>query len=312
MERNLQVLPRFEDCASFLYVERSRIERKDSGLELHNDAGLTQVPIATIATLVLGPGTNITHAAIVALSEAGTTVLWMGEEGQRFYAAGVGKVRSSGSVLLQALAWSSLPLRMEVVRRMYSLRFDEALDPGLSIAQIRGKEGARVRDAYADASSKYGVKWSGRSYKRESWDEADQINRCLSTASSMLYGICHGAICSLGFSPAIGFVHTGKALSFVYDIADLYKTESVVPAAFEAVGTDPSTAERSVRRLFRERLVAAQVIKRLPNDLNSLFASLNRRDIGLPNDSDDEDTVGALWGQFGPIEGGRNYGGNDS
>ena len=311
MERNLQVLTRFEDCSSFLYVEKSRIERKDSGLELQSDSGIIRVPIATIATLILGPGTNITHAAVVALSEAGTTVLWMGEEGHKFYAYGVGKTRSSGALLVQARAWSSMPLRVEVVRRMYSLRFNERLDQTLSIASIRGKEGARVRDAYANLSSKYGVPWQGRSYKRESWHEADPINRCLSRASSMLYGICHGAICSLGFSPAIGFVHTGKVLSFVYDIADLYKTETVIPAAFEAISKDPGTAEQSVRQIFRDCLLEATIMKRLPNDLNCLFSKLHGDDREFLNDGGNEDFVGSLWDESGSIEGGRNYGRDD-
>ena len=61
-------------------------------------------------------------------------------------------------------------------------------------------------------------------------------NRCLSYATSCLDGLAEAAILAAGYAPAIGFLHTGKPQSFVYDIADVYKFETVVPIAFQIAG----------------------------------------------------------------------------
>src|SRR5665811_1904308 len=136
---------------------------------------------------------------------------------------------------------------------MYARRFDEKVDESLSLQQLRGREGIRVRASYAEASRVSAVEWKGRNYDRTSWKTADPINRALSCANSCLYGLCHAAIVAAGYSPAIGFIHSGKGLSFVYDVADLYKTVTSIPAAFGAVHAKGVGLEGTVLRAVRDQ-----------------------------------------------------------
>lgn len=208
---NLQDLPRFRDSLSYLYVEHAVVEREDKALALYRADGMVCVPTAALAVLMLGPGTRITHAAIGVLAESGTTVLWVGEDGCRMYASGMGKTRSSANLLRQVRAWADEARRETVVLALYRVRFAEELPAGLSLAQVRGREGVRVRDAYATASRVYDVPWHGRNYVRGDWKAADPVNRALSAGAAILYGVCHAGIVTSGFNPGIGFIHVGKA-----------------------------------------------------------------------------------------------------
>jgi CRISPR-associated protein Cas1 len=194
---------------------------------------------------------------------------------------------------------------MQVVRRMYQLRFSEKFDPALTLQQIRGMEGVRVRDAYAKAAQEAGITWSGRSYKRDEWNKADPANRALSAANSCLYGICHAAIVSAGFSPALGFVHTGKMLSFVYDIADLYKTEITVPVAFRAAAEDSGQLERRARITCRDRFLSSRLLERIIPDIQSALMMTKTGPSGADFDLD-AGAPGFLWDDAeGAVEGGR-------
>ncbi|GAA6756663.1 type I-E CRISPR-associated endonuclease Cas1e [Thermus thalpophilus] len=223
--RNLKELPKFRDGLSYLYVEHAFIEQEAQGIGIYDQQGLTLVPAAALGVLFLGPGTRITHAAIRALAGNGCTVCWVGEGLARFYAQGLGDTRSAHRLERQARAWADPNLHLEVVYRLYEKRFSEPLPRNLSLEQVRGLEGVRVRTAYARWSQETGVPWKGRSYDRRNWVASDPVNRALSSGAAYLYGLAHAAIVSTGFSPSLGFIHTGKLLSFVYDLADLYKTE---------------------------------------------------------------------------------------
>jgi CRISPR-associated protein Cas1 len=255
---------------------------------------------------MLGPGVSITHAAISVLADHGCLVAWCGEQGVRFYAVGMGETRSAANFLHQAAMWARPELRMTVVRRMYQMRFAEKLDPALSLQQIRGMEGLRVRDAYLKTARDTGVPWTGRSYRRDEWNQADPLNRALSAANSCLYGICHAAAVSAGFSPALGFVHTGKMLSFVYDIADLYKTEVTIPAAFRAVAEGGDKCERRVRLTCRDLFVTQRLLERIIPDIQGV---LGLRATATPGDERLDKEVAApgwLWDpECGKVEGGR-------
>lgn len=312
MEHNLHVLTRFADSSSFLYVEHAWIERKDQSVEIRREGETIDVPAASVSTLILGPGTRITHAAVVTLAECGTGIVWAGDELQRFYAAGGGKTRSSINLLKQAAAWADIRSRMEVIARMYRFRFPEELPPHLSLAQIRGREGVRVREAYARASRDWNVAWSGRNYDRGDWNAADPINRALSAGATVLYGICHSAITAAGFSPGIGFIHTGKALSFVYDLADIYKIELLVPTAFEVASHHAAHPEGPVRKALRQRCHESGLMDRIMRDLDRLFHGLAAPDALEGEENVDlEDRPGYLWGPDGPVAGGVNHGGDD-
>lgn len=305
--KNLRMLPKTRDSWTYVYAERCRIDQDEKAIALQDLKGKTAVPCASLTMLMLGPGTTITHAAVKTLAENGCTILWTGEGGVRLYAQGMGETRSARRLQHQARLCANSLLRLKVVRRMYERRFPGPLDPALTLQQIRGKEGVRVREAYARASRETGVEWSGREYKRDDWKSADPINRALSAANSCLYGVCHAAILSAGYSPGLGFVHTGKLLSFVYDIADLYKAEITIPAAFQAVKDGEEGMEGRVRRGLRDRFKAERLLARVVDDIDAVL------DIGdLPEDSSfdgDAAAPGALWDpELGGVAGGANYG----
>ena len=303
--QDLHVLPKFSDGWSYLYVEHCRVDQEDRAIAVHDASGKVPVPCANLALLMLGPGVAITHAAISVLADHGCLVAWCGEEGVRFYALGMGETRSAANFLHQARVWAHTGYRMEVVRRMYQLRFSERFDPALTLQQIRGMEGVRVRDVYARTAKETGVAWSGRSYRRDEWSNADPVNRALSTANSCLYGICHAAIVSAGFSPALGFIHTGKMLSFVYDVADLYKTEVTVPIAFRAVAEPKGLLERHVRLTCRDQFVSTRLLERIIPDIQTALMMPKPRAGGAPFD-EDAAAPGFLWDPSqGDIQGGR-------
>lgn len=262
--KDLHQLPKVRDSLSFLYLEHGKIDQHEKAIAVHDVEGMTPIPIASLAVLLLGPGTSITHAAISALADNSTLVIWAGEEGVRYYAHGMGGTRGSTYLLRQAALATDQAARLVVVRRMYAMRFQEEVRPGVNVEQMRGMEARRVRQVYADASKASGVEWSGRSYDRSDWHSGDTVNRALSSANSCLYGVCHAAILSVGLSPAIGFIHTGKQLSFVYDIADLYKTEITIPLAFAVAKEKPPEFERVTRLrcrdLFREQKLLQRVV----------------------------------------------------
>ncbi len=322
--KDLHVLPKFSDGWSYLYVEHCRIDQDAKAIAIHDNSGRVPVPCANLALLMLGPGVSITHAAVSVLADHGCLVAWCGEEGVRFYAVGMGETRSASNFLHQVRMWAHDAFHMQVVRRLYQLRFAEKFEPQLTLQQIRGMEGARVRDAYAKASRDTGVPWSNRSYRRDKWSNADPVNRALSVANSCLYGICHAAIVSAGFSPALGFVHTGKMLSFVYDIADLYKTEITIPVAFQATAEGLDGLERRVRLTCRDTFVSTRLLERIIPDIQTALMMAKR---GAASESElfDQDAAapGSLWDPIeGQVEGGRIHpledetkaddGGNDS
>ncbi len=306
--KDLHELPKVRDSWSYLYVEHCRIDQDAKAIALHDANGKTSIPCASLTTLMLGPGTSITHAAIKTLADTGCLVLWTGEEGVRFYAQGMGETRSARRLLAQARLWSNPQSRLRVVFRMYQMRFDETLDPSTTLRQVRGKEGIRVRETYARFSRETGVEWKGRSYKRDRWSAADPINRALSAANSCLYGVCHAAIVSAGYSPALGFIHTGKMLSFVYDIADLYKTETSMPAAFHAVAEgDTVDLESAVRRTCRDYFHKSKLLARIVSDIEHVLTVETGDESESPLDSD-LSLPGGIWDpEHGLVEGGINY-----
>lgn len=268
---DLHELPKMRDSLSFLYIEKAVVERKDSAVEFISEEGHVQVPAANLSTLMLGPGTRITYAAVAILAECGCSIIWTGSHGNRFYAQGMGETRKAYHLLRQAELVSHPEKRMEVVLRMYRKRFTEQLDPDLSLPQIRGFEGVRMREAYAYFSEYYGVKWEGRRYDRNQWNMSDPINRALSSANALLNSICHAAIVSGGYSTALGFVHTGKQLSFVYDIADLYKTEITIPVAFEVTARYPGKPDGYIRTACREKFYETKLLSRILPDIDELL-----------------------------------------
>lgn len=304
--KDLATLPKVRDSYSYLYVEHCRIEQEAKSIAFYDLDGKTSVPAANLSLLIIGPGAAITHEAVKSLADNGCLIMWSGEGAVRFYAMGLGETRGSRRLLRQAYL-SSLPtLRLRVVRRMYEMRFAEELSDDLTLEQIRGREGVRVRTAYSRASAETGVPWHGRSYKKDSWFDADPVNRALSAANSCLYGICHAAVVSAGYSPALGFIHTGRMLSFVYDIADLYKAEITIPLAFRIVRDSEDDIERRVRHTLRDMFYESRLLSRIIPDIEHAL-DIRTDDAEVEFDLDDF-AVGGLWdGGDRSVPGGVNY-----
>lgn len=312
--KNLRELPKLRDSLSYHYVEHAKVEQEGHALALFDKEGETHLPIAALGVLLLGPGTSISHAAMKTLADSGCSVLWVGEEGMRMYGQGLGETRSARRLLRQAQLHGNPKTRAAVVYKMYETRFREPIPPGLDIHQLRGREGVRVRTAYGQASRESGVPWNGRNYDRSDWYKADSINRALSAAAACLYGICHCAIVATGYSAALGFIHTGKLLSFVYDIADLYRADVIVPAAFGATarvqaGQTQNNLERETRIACREAFRQHRVLERVVKDIDDLMR-LDSEDLdrscGLVDGSIQAPC--ALWDpDEGTVEGGVNH-----
>lgn len=300
MVNDLHELPKLSDSISYVYIEHAIVEQEDSSVVFVRQDGRVAVPVASTTCLLLGPGTSITHAAVRTICENGCMIVWCGERMGRFYASGLGETRSAKNILCQAARCMNMKAHTEVAKRMYERRFPKLPKQEYTIQQLRGMEGIRVREAYKNASKNSGVPWKARNYKTSDWDESDPINKALSAANSLLYSVCHAAIVSLGYSPALGFVHTGKQLSFVYDIADLYKANSTIPASFEAVKNPGVNLESTVRKNCRRYFESIQLLKKISDDIAWI--------LDVPcEESVNDSGVGELWDELGRLKGGKNY-----
>ena len=260
----LKPLP-MRDRVSMIFLEYGLVDVKDGAFVLIDKAGVrTHIPVGSVACIMLEPGTRISHSAIKLASEVGTLLVWVGEAGVRLYSSGQPGGARSDRLLYQAKLALDDSLRLKVVRKMYEMRFKESAPAKRSIEQLRGIEGARVRKMYQLLAKQYGVKWSRRNYNPDNWDASDVVNRAVSSATACLYGITEASVLAGGYAPAVGFIHWGKALSFVYDIADIFKFDTVLPIAFKVAKKSPAHLEREVRlacrNMFRERQILAKII----------------------------------------------------
>lgn len=303
MPKDLHELPKLRDSLSYVYIEKAIIERDNNAIVFIRSNERIPVPVSSLTVLLLGPGTSITHAAMKIICESGCMAVWCGEHAMRYYGFGMGETRSSRNLERQAELCMDKDKHLEVVRRMYTLRFPGVSTDNLTLAQIRGLEGVRVRETYKTMARIHGIKWSGRNYNRKDWDASDPLNIAISTANVCLYGLCQAAIISLGYSPGLGFIHTGKLTSFVYDIADLYKMQTTIPAAFESVSKyNGPDLERIVRIKCRKVFKENKVLKRIPLDIQFIF------DIGDNKDDINAENPGDLWDDEGSTTpGGINY-----
>ncbi len=268
----LQSLPRIADRMTFLYLEHCQINRDDGAITARDEKGVIYIPAASISVLMLGPGTSVTHRAMELIGDAGVSVVWVGEHGVRYYAGGSALTHQSSFLVRQAEMVSNQRLHLFVVRKMYQLRFPGEDVSGLTMEQLRGREGSRIRKAYKNASKEWGVPWNGRDYDPDDFSSGDLVNQALSAGHACLYGLAHAVIVALGCSPGLGFVHVGHDCSFVYDIADLYKAEITIPIAFEVAASDPDDISSAVRRRVRDKMVSSHILERMVHDIHFLLA----------------------------------------
>lgn len=259
-----------KDRSSIVFVEKGQIDVLDGAFVVIDVNGVrTHIPIGGFACLMLEPGTRVSHAAVALAARAGTLLVWVGEAGVRLYASGQPGGARADRLLWQARLALDEAARLKVVRKMFELRFGEPAPERRSVDQLRGIEGVRVRTLYEHLARQHGITWNRRAYDRQDWQASDVPNRCLSAATACLYGITEAAVLAAGYAPAVGFLHSGKPLSFVYDIGDIFKFETVVPAAFKVAAQATkgrldlpleSAVRRACRDLFRRTGLLERVI----------------------------------------------------
>ena len=259
---------------SLIFIEYGQIDVVDGAFVVIDKNGVrTHIPVGGVACIMLEPGTRVSHAAAALAARMGTLLVWVGEAGVRLYASGQPGGARADRLLYQAKLALDDAARLKVVRKMYELRFGEKSPERRSVEQLRGIEGARVRKMYELLAQRYGLKWDRRQYDPDNWDRSDLLNKCVSAANACLYGITEAAVLAAGYAPAIGFIHTGKPLSFVYDVADLYKFDTVVPVAFQIAARKPPEPERAVRLACRDIFRRERVLERIIPTIEEVLAA---------------------------------------
>ncbi len=270
-----------KDRCSIIFLGRGMLDVIDGAFVLVDKNGVrTQIPVGGIACIMLEPGARVSHAASCLAGRVGCLLIWVGEAGVRLYSAGQPGGARTEKLLYQARLALDETARLKVVRHMFDLRFGEPAPVRRSINQLRGVEGARVRRMYQNLAHQYGVKWKSRNYRPGDFDYSDIPNRCLSEATACLYGVCEAAILAAGYAPAIGFLHTGKPRSFVYDVADVYKFDTVVPVAFKVAGKaarhcQPFAADPvgEVRRHCRDAFRRSGLLKKIIPGIEEMLSA---------------------------------------
>ncbi|ATL66776.1 type I-E CRISPR-associated endonuclease Cas1e [Nocardia terpenica] len=295
-------LVRAQDRLSFIYLERSTVHRDANAITATDERGVVHIPAATLGALLLGPGTRVTHQAMMLLAESGSTAVWVGERGVRYYAHGRSLARSSRLLEAQAAAVSNQTTRLRVARTMYEMRFPGEDVSALTMQQLRGREGARVRNLYREHATRTGIEWSRRKFDPNDFTSGDLVNQALSAATTCLYGIAHAVVVALGCAAGLGFVHTGHERSFVFDLADLYKAEFAIPVAFDTAAEGGDDIPSATRRAVRDVVHAGNLLERCCKDIHALL---------LPDEPDaaqiwDTDVV-ELWDRKGNVAAGISY-----
>ncbi|KOX25231.1 CRISPR-associated protein Cse1 [Streptomyces sp. NRRL F-4707] len=299
-------LTRTGERLSFVYLERCTVHRDANAITAQDAEGTTHIPSATIGTLLLGPGTRVTHQAMSVLGETGAAVCWVGEHGVRYYASGRALSRSAALMEAQARQWANQRSRLAVARAMYRLRFPDEDPTGLTRHELLGREGKRVKDCYRTEATRTGVPWRGRRYTPADFTSGDAVNQAITAAAQCMYGIAHAVVTSLGCSPALGFIHSGHELSFVLDIADLYKTEIGIPLAFDVAAQDEEDTGPRTRRALRDRINETSLLNRCVDDIRRLLLPEAAGSSGF---TDDRDVVTLQSDHGHQVASGTNYDG---
>lgn len=299
-------LTRVSDRLSYIYLERCTVHRDANAITATDANGVTHIPSATIGTLLLGPGTRVTHQAMSVLGETGAGVIWVGEQGVRYYASGRALSRSSALAEAQATQWANIRSRLSVARAMYRLRFPDEDPSGATRRELLGREGDRVKKCYRAQAARTGVPWRGRRYVPGDFTAGDAVNQAITAAAQCMYGVAHAVVMSLGCSPALGFVHSGHELSFVLDVADLYKTDIGIPLAFDVAAEGEEDVGSRTRRALRDRIHEESLLDRCVDDIKRLL--LGTEQAGETDLDGARDIVMLQSDRGGQVAAGWNYG----
>jgi len=272
------------DRHGLLWLERGRVTVESgtlvfttAGTELL-EKGAYDLPYQQISNLLLGPGTTISHDALRLMARHQTGLLAIGSNAVRLYATSMPVGPDSAKrARTHARLWSDENARITVARAMYAQRIGEAL-PGhiRDINTLRGIEGRRVKRVYQNLASQYGVQWKGRRYDRHAPEETDVINKAINHAATATYAASRIAVAVTGTIPQLGFIHEASGHAFALDIADLFRSSTTLPIAFQAVkrnrkqpGTKiEATTRRLAGRAFHKDNIVPQMIDRIKGFLD--------------------------------------------
>lgn len=272
-------LPQVKDKYPFLYLERGRLEIDDSSIKwIDSTNNVVPLPVATLNALLLGPGTSITHEAVKIATAANCSVCWVGEDSLLFYAAGFLPTADTRNLKHQIELAANPDRALAVARRMYARRFSDADLDGKSLKEMMGMEGHRVRALYQIKAEEYQVGWKGRKFVPGKFETSDVTNQVLTACNAALYGILCSAVHSMGYSPHIGFIHSGSPLPFIYDLADLYKERLCIDLAFSLTRDMAGRYNKhKVSEAFRERVIEMDLLGTLADDINEMLGRRNAR-----------------------------------
>lgn len=266
-------LPQVKDKYPFLYLERGRLEIDDSSIKwIDSTNNVVPLPVATLNALLLGPGTSITHDAVRTATAANCSVCWVGEDSLLFYAAGFLPTADTRNLKQQIELAANPEKSVEVARRMFARRFPNADLEGKTLKEMMGMEGHRVRSLYQRKAEEYQVGWKGRKFVPGKFETSDVTNQVLTGSNAALYGILCSAVHSMGYSPHIGFIHSGSPLPFIYDLADLYKEYLCIDLAF-ALTRDMAGRynKHKVSEAFRQRVIEMDLLAKLADDIANML-----------------------------------------
>lgn len=272
-------LPQVKDKYPFLYLERGRLEIDDSSIKwIDADNNVVPLPVATLNALLLGPGTTVTHDAVKTAVSANCSICWVGEDSLLFYAAGFLPTADTRNLKQQIELASDKQKSLEVAQRMFARRFPDAELQGKSLQEMMGMEGHRVRSLYQQKAEEYQVGWKGRQFTPGKFDLGDVTNQVLTSTNAALYGILCSAVHSMGYSPHIGFIHSGSPLPFIYDLADLYKEELCIDLAFSLTRDLAGRYDKhKVSAAFRQRVIAMDLLTKVGDDIQEMFGGGSAR-----------------------------------
>lgn len=272
-------LPQVKDKYPFVYLERGRLEIDDSSIKwIDSEANVVPLPVATLNALLLGPGTTVTHDAIKTATAANCAVCWVGEDSLLFYAAGFLPTADTRNLKMQIERSADPKESLEVARRMFARRFPDAELAGKSLKEMMGMEGHRVRSLYQSKAQEYQVGWKGRQFTPGKFEVSDITNQVLTASNAALYGILCSAVHSMGYSPHIGFIHSGSPLPFVYDMADLYKEHLCIDLAFALTRDMAGRYDKhKVSAAFRQRVIEMDLLARLSEDIPDMLGVARAR-----------------------------------
>lgn len=268
-------LPQVKDKYPFLYLERGRLEIDDSSIKwIDASNNVVPLPVATLNTLLLGPGTTVTHDAVRTAAAANCSICWVGEDTLLFYAAGFLPTADTRNLKKQIELSADPKKSSEVARRMFARRFPDVDLQGKTLQELMGMEGHRVRALYQAKAEQYQVGWKGRSFTPGKFKTSDLTNQILTATNAALYGILCSATHSLGYSPHIGFIHSGSPLPFVYDMADLYKAELCIDLAFLLTRELAGRYDKhKVAAAFRKRVIETNLLAKYGDDIEAVLGA---------------------------------------